>query len=296
MKILTPEEQHTLHHRYKQNDLYRQWMPILAMLQRNYGVADAQTLWHEAECVIVRLREEQTFREQEIAPIYNALLAETSHSTATTVMCIIMTMLINAVDRGHEDEYFDNEPMCMAIADIFLNDTFFHALMKQFFSRSAGYDGKKVVITPSDPMLEETAYECMNEIAKEEIDSMVQKVVSHTKGLSFLFGTHWTAWEPLWRDICTDTQLMLMMKAVQPRGNDWGINLKMVCNVIGIFKDNTHTEVTIKNINDAVCPKNIRNYVSNYAARNSSDAVLNKEQRDRIKKMIEKYILSQKDN
>lgn len=296
MKILTPEEQRTLHHRYKQNDLYRQWSPILAMLHRDHGVADAQTLWHEAECMIMRLREEQTFREQEIAPMYNTLLAETSRFTATTVMCIIMTMLMNAVEKGHEDEYFDNEPMCMAIADIFLDDKFFLTVMDIFRHRSVGYDGRKVVITPSDPMLEKTAYESMDEIAKDEIDRMVQKVVSHTEGLSPLLGTHWTAWEPLWRDICTDTQLMLLMKAVQPRGNDWGINLKMVCNVIGMFKDHIHADVTIKRINDAICPKNIRNYVANYADRNGSDAVLNKEQRDRIKNMTEKHILSQKDN
>ena len=54
MKILTPDEQRTLHHRYKLNDLYRQWSPILAALQRQYGEADAQTLWHVSEQQIVR--------------------------------------------------------------------------------------------------------------------------------------------------------------------------------------------------------------------------------------------------
>ena len=66
MKLLKPDEQHTLHHRYKQSDLYRQWSPILAMLQRQYNEADAQTLWHVAEQQIVRLRSEQAFIEQEI--------------------------------------------------------------------------------------------------------------------------------------------------------------------------------------------------------------------------------------
>ena len=58
MRLLTKNEQQTLHHRYKQNDLYRQWSPILAMLQRKYDEADAQTLWHQAEQQIVRLRGE----------------------------------------------------------------------------------------------------------------------------------------------------------------------------------------------------------------------------------------------
>ena len=45
VKILTTEEQHSLHHRYKQSDLYRQWAPILALLQRKNGEMDAATIW-----------------------------------------------------------------------------------------------------------------------------------------------------------------------------------------------------------------------------------------------------------
>ena len=194
MKLLKPDEQHTLHHRYKNSDLYRQWSPILAMLQRKYNEADAQTLWHVAEQQIVRLRSEQTFREQEISPIYNELLEDClkfdgtertkpqARQTASTVMCIMLTMLMNAVEKDHEDEFFNNEPMCMAIMDILSGDKFFQGLMNLFFKRATGYDGQKVVITPSDPMLEKTIYESMDEVAKEEILQIVKNVLNHTRG------------------------------------------------------------------------------------------------------------------
>ena len=308
MKLLTPDEQRTLHHRYKQSDLYRQWSPILATLQRQYNEADAQTLWHVAEQQIVRLRSEQAFREQEIAPIYNELLGdclkfdatertkEQAGRTASTVMCIVLTMLMNAVEKGHEEECFDNEPMCMAIMDILSGDVFFQGLMNLFFKRSTGYDGKKVVITPSDPMLEKTIFESMDEVAKEEIQQMVKNVVSRTQGLKTHFGDYWKAWEPLWQDICADSQFVLLMKNEEPRTTDWGMNQKMVCNVVGMFKDQTKLTVSIKAINDVLTSTNVRSYISNHADYGGTNTVFTREQHDRIKQLIEKHVLSTRDN
>lgn len=308
MKLLKPDEQHTLHHRYKQSDLYRQWSPILAMLQRQYNEADAQTLWHVAEQQIVRLRSEQAFIEQEISPIYNELLVDClkfdgtertkqqARRTASTVMCIMLTMLMNAVEKGHEEEYFNNEPICMAIMDILSGDKFFQGLMNLFFKRATGYDGQKVVITPSDPMLEKTIYESMDEVAKEEILQIVKNVLNHTQGLKTLFGDYWNAWEPLWQDICADSQFVLMMKNEEPRKNDWGMNQKMVCNVVGMIKDYTKLTASIKNLNDVFCRTNVRSYISNHADYGSANTVFNREQHDRIKQLIENHVLSTKDN
>ena len=308
MKILKPDEQHTLHHRYKNSDLYRQWSPILAMLQRKYNEADAQTLWYVAEQQIVRLRSEQVFREQEISPIYNELLEDClkfdgtertklqARRTASTVMCIMLTMLMNAVEKGHEEESFNNEPMCMAIMDVLSGDVFFQYLMNLFFKRTTGYDGKKVVITPSDPMLEETIYESMDEVAREEIQQMVKNVMSHTQGLKIHFGDYWKAWEPLWQDICADSQFVLLMKKDEPRKNDWGMNQKMVCNVVGMFREYTKLDVSIKNLNDVFCRTNVRIYISNHVDYGSTNTVFTREQHDRIKQLIEKHVLSTKDN
>ena len=308
MKLLTPDEQRMLRHRYKQSDLYRQWSPILATLQRQYDEADAQTIWHFAELQIVRLRGEQAFREQEISPIYNELLTEClkfdgttrtkeqAKRTAVTVMCITLTMLMNAVEKGHEDESFDNEPMCMAILDILSGDAFFQGLMNLFFKRDTGYDGKKVVITPSNPMLEKTIYESMDDVAKEEIEQMVKNIVSRTQGLKTLFGDYWKAWKPLWQDICADSQFVLLMKNEEPRTTDWGMNQKMVCNVVGMFKAQTKLTASIQNINDMITSTNVRSYISNHAEYGGTNTVFTREQHDRIKQLIEKQIPSTKDN
>ena len=308
MKLLAPDEQRTLHHRYKQNDLYRQWSPILAALQRQYNEADAQTLWHMAELQIVRLRGEQEFREQEISPIYNELFTdclkfdgttrtkEQAKRTAATVMCITLTMLMNAVEKGHEDEYFDNEPMCMAIMDILSGEAFFQNLMNLFFKRDTGYDGKKVVITPSDPMQEKNTIESMDDVAKEEVKQMVKNIVSRTQGLKMLFGDYWNAWEPLWQEICADSEFWLLMKNIEPRTTDWGMNQKMVCNVLGLFRDQTvKMDVAVRVISEIICKNSVRSYISNHAAYGKSDCVFTREQHERIKKLIENHILSMKD-
>lgn len=304
MRLLSPTDRNTLHHRYVQSDLYRQWAPILSMLQRKFDEADPASLWYVVERQIVRLRGVQSFREQDIATIYSELLSDCqkfdesprtkkqAQRTASTVMCIVLTMLMNAVEKGHEEERFDNEPMCMAVLDIFVSDTYFQSLMNLFFKRNTGYDGQKVVIAPGDPMLEKTLYESMDDVAKEEIGQMVKTVVSHTQGLATVFKSNWTHWEPLWKDILADTQMLLMIKNVEPQRNDWGFNQKMVCNVVGMFRDKIGLSDSIKALNDAICNKNVRSYISNHADYDGSDSVFSREQHDIIFQLIDKFALS----
>jgi hypothetical protein len=309
MKLLTPDEKHTLHHRYIHNDLYRQWSPILSKLQRENDEADAQTIWYVAEQIIIRLRSELAFREQEIPLIYNELLTdcldfsgstrtkEQAKRTAATMMSIVLTMLMNAVEKGHELESFANEPMCTAIIDLLSDEGYFRSLMKLFFKRIIGYDGKKVVITSSDPMQKKTDFESMDEMATEEIRLMVQNVVSRTQRLKPLFGSYWDVWEPLWCDICADTKFLLLLKKINPRTTDWGLNEKMICNVIGMFRDKTvKLSVSIQTINKTLCQKNVRSYLSNHADYDSTNSVFNIIQHDNIEKMIDKHILSVKRN
>lgn len=254
VKILTTEEQHSLHHRYKQSDLYRQWAPILALLQRKNGEMDAASIWFLAEKQIVRLREEPSYREQEISPIFNELIEDCrtltakgskviqrsdaeAQRSAITVMCVILTMLMNAVEKGHEEESFDNEPMCMAIMDILAENVYFQQLMNVFFSRNTGYDGKKVIITRSDPMDNNDPLANMDEISKEEVEQIVNLVSQMTSGLKAILKVgHWEHWISVWRDICNNSELITILKQTnRPRGSEWPVNEKMVFNVLGIF-------------------------------------------------------------
>ena len=136
----------------------------------------------------------------------------------------------------------------------------------------------------------------MDEVAKEDIKQMVENVMNRTRGLKVLFKEDWNAWKPLWQNILADTKMMFLIKKEEPRSTDWGINQKMICNVVGAFKDKTKLNVSVKALNDALCSKNIRSYISNHADYNGTDSVLSREQHDRIMHLIEKYVLSKEDN
>lgn len=304
MKQLSTHEQRTLHHYYKKNDLYRQWLPILSELNRNHGEADAQTLWHMANQLVVRLRGEQSFREHDISPIYNELLSDCSQFDATertaklaqrsakTVMCVLLTMLMNAVEAGHEDECFSNEPMCMAILDILSGDNYFQSLMNLFFKRDVGYDGNKVVIAPKDPMQEEAMFENMDEVAKADVEQMVEKVVSRTNGLKAKLKDGWGAWCALWLEVCMDKEFILLLKKEEPRTTDWGINEKMVFNVVGMVRKLINMTDSVNVLNDAIGTKNRRSYISNITDFNGTDSVFDREKYDRMMHLIEKHFLS----
>ena len=307
VKRLATEEQRSLHHRYKQSDLYRQWSPILAMLQRDHGEMDGIMLWYLAERQIVRLRSEMSFREQEISPIYNELLADCkqlsfkgkadversddqARRSATTIMCIVLTMLMNAVEKGHEEEPFDNEPMCMAIMDVLSKDQYFQRLMNLFFERKTGYDGQKVVIVPKDPMLDDSSVDDMDETAKAEVKTMVATITERTQGLQPLFKDHWGKWSAIWNDICLDSELMGLLKETNPRGNEWEMNMKMVLNVIGLFKSMTKVNASDKSINDRLSEKNLRSYIAQHADFVGTNSAFTRGQHERVKTIIEKHI------
>lgn len=312
VKLYTTEEQRGYRHRYKLNDLYRQWSPILSMLQRECGEMDEITLWSLAERQILRLREEKSFREQEISPIFNELLADCKVFTqkgkkdversdveakrsATTVMCIVLTMLMNAVEKGHEDEAFDNEPMCTAILDVFMKDSYFKQLMDLFFERKKGYDGQKVVITPSDPMKPDSTLADMDEVAKAEMEAMVENVLNRTQGLKTLFKKHWDVWPKIWKDICLDTELMDLLNEVKPRSNEWGMNMMMVLNVAGMFKSIFKLDVSDNSINELVSDKARRPYIAQHADYDGTNSAFNRELYGRVKSIIENYYLSTQD-
>ena len=312
LKLLSDTEQKQFHHRYRNNDLFRQWSGILCQLEREAGEMDAVSLWFHAESYLQRLRNLQQYRDEEIPYIFNELIEkcrvfakgtesiersqDEANRSAITVMCVMLTSLMNSVEKGHEYEDFNNKAMCVAITGLLQNNRYFNLLINTLLARKIGNDGKEVVITPSDPMLGNTITEDMDEVAKEEIEQMVKTVISHTQKLKTAFNEYWMVWQPLWHDICLDPEMILMMKKKEPRTTDWGVNQKMVLNVVGMFKNYTKLTASIKNINDLLCSQNMRSYITNHADYSSTNTVFTSEQHDRIRQLIEKHVLSMKDN
>ena len=306
--LLSETEQRTLHHRYRNSDLFRQWSGILCQLERDAGEMDAVSLWYLAEKCLNRLRDIQQYRDEDIPYIYNDLLnhccifvkgnknisrsRQETERTAITVMCVMLTSLMNAVEKGHEYEDFDNKAMCVAIDRLLQDHPYYTMLMNAFFKRGTGNDGKIVVITPSDPMKKSAILESMDNKAKQDMEAMKTRVLELTKGLKVYFKDNWNAWVSVWNEICKNTEFMQLLSSVDPKRNAWGLNEKMICNVLGIFLElNKDIELAISTANNSLAPyKNRRDYITSHDRNGGSSAVFSEEQHTRIENIIKNII------
>lgn len=306
--LLSDIERRSLHHRYRNSELFRQWSAILCQLERDAGEMDAVSLWYLAEKCLNRLRDIQQYRDEEIPYIYNDLISECSvfskgkgvinrspeaaERSAVVVMCVMLTSLMNAVEKGHETEDFDNKTMCVAIDRLLYTNLYYAKLMRVFFGRKTGNDGKKVVISPSDPMDNSVILECMDDEAKQDIEAMKTRVMELTKDLKVYFKEKWSAWVSVWDEICKNTEFMQLLSALDPKRNAWGLNEKMICNVLGIFLElNKDIELAISTANNSLAPKkNRRDYITSHGRNGGSSAVFSEEQHTRIENIIKNKI------
>lgn len=285
IKKLNDEERRNCHQLFRNNDLFRHWHPILSEIERNFTEMDAISVWYNADVVLRHLRSVTEFRDEELNFIHSEISRNNTKEVVSTIMAVVLTRLINATEEEHEEEDMPNDLICNAILKNHLEDVFFDKMMNVFFKRNIGNDGKKVVITPSDPMTQNTLLDDMDDIAKKEINDYVNRVMEVTGGLK-VYIKDWNEWENLWKSICLDIELLALLKDISPRGSEWGFNQKMVCNVIGMYVGAKSSDISITSINNALGTKNLRIYISNHCAHKSDSSPLSKEQHDKILKMI----------
>ena len=286
VKILSEEERKSCLGLYRKNDLFRQWMPILLEIETNITHIDAISVWYNAEAILRDLRTCVEFRDNEVVFIDSEITRKVKKEAVSAIMAVVLMRLMNATKEGHEEDFEPNDAMCNAIIKKHFNDDFFHKLIEVFFNRNIGNDGKKVVIKPHDPMTQNTSLDDMDDVAKEEVNAYKTKVIELTQGLKTHFN-NWDEWEYLWNAICLDAELLSLLKEKSPRKNSWGINQKMVCNVIGMYAEAKLINIPKMSLSNALSGKNMRNYISNHCNYNTTDTPLSKEQHEKIEKMIQ---------
>lgn len=286
IKKLNEEERRTCHGHYKNNDLFRQWMPILSEIEGITNM-DAISIWYNADAILRQLRSCTEFRDNELEFIHSEIARKVSKEVVSATMAIVLSRLINAAQEGHEEDYIPNDAMSNAILKKHFDDTFFERLMHVFLNRKIGNDGKKVIITPSDPMTQNTSLDDMDDVSKEEMKTYVQRVMEFTHNLNIHFKEKWEGWYTLWMDICMDAELFNLLKEVNPHRNDWNLNQKMICNVLGLCVNKKILDTPINALNKALTTKQVSSYIRNPKDFGGSDSALFKEQCDKIEVMLE---------
>ena len=284
IKVLTNEERRICFGKYRNNDLFRHFYPILSEVERVVTGVDAISLWYNAEHVLQNLRSVVGYRDTEINFLFDEMARENDAKVLTTVMYLVFIRLANAAKTGSERT--PNDSICMAILKLYIDDTLFRKLYELSFKNKLGNDGKRVVIAPFDPMTQDMNLNEMDGVVKKEVEDYINKVMEITQGLKLYF-KEWDDWKLLWEKICLDVELLSLLKEINPRNNQNGFNMKMVCNVIGMYAEAKLINVPKMSLNNALNVKNMRNYISNHCNYNTTDTPLSKEQHEKIEKMIQ---------
>jgi hypothetical protein len=247
---------------------------------------DAISVWYNAEMVLMNLRACIEYRDEELNFIHSEIERGQKVELISAIMAVVLTRMMNATEEGHEEEDIPNDVVCNAILKKHYGDMFFERIMNVFFKRNIGNDGKKVVITPSDPMTQNISLDDMEDVAKEEILAYVDKVLNRTQSLQTHLKNKWEGWETLWRSICMDAELLNLLKETNPNRNEWGFNQKMICNVVGICANHRIIEASTNALNSALTTKQVSSYLRNPKDFGGSDSAFTKEQYEKVEQMI----------
>lgn len=302
MELLNDEDIERLHEQYRKDDLYRYCGKILSCRERNYGLPNQTVIWFQSEKLIDMLIKAGETAQDEIPRLLNNLWKdchwlECGHQSVTIsplkamavvqeVFFVLFLRLCNAVEEGHERERIPNDNIAKVIYQQLETSEFFQSLMSNF--RKNEYDcwGNPIHITPSDPMKKEQA-DTLLPSEQDDAKKLYGEVMNITQPLDSLFSDdNQRLWRDPWHRITDDNHLREKLKQPTPRSRCFGvINGKMICNVLGMFRNNCCPNVAVKKMGDVFHHGNVTSYIRNFAD-DGSDSVVDKNERKKIETFI----------
>lgn len=281
---------------YRGDDLFRTWTWLLCLLEQQLNGLNAVEVWSETEMIRQKLSEIKEHRDNEVEFLYGELKnRHQSEKTAVIILTVLFTQMCDAESSEGDDAAVQNpnRAVCSVLAHLLMNPkirSFTEKLIKAFKHRRYDNEGNKIVLPITDYMEVKSPLELMDEEAKANVEKWVEKIEKLTRGIRGILNIDWDVYKYIWRNICAEQEIPLLLKEKQPRGNKWGYNLKLVANVLGIlhtipYGENVVLEGSIQAISDAV-GVNVRAYIGNHADFGSSNTTLTKEMHAKIKQFI----------
>ncbi len=232
-------------------------------------------------------------RDNEVEFLYGDLVKRhQSESTAIIILTVLFTQMCDAAPDEEDDaaERNPNRAVCMVLARRLKNKPFFVKLIAAYKSRRYDNEGNKIILPVTDYLNVKSPLELMDEEAKVKVERWVEEIEKLTRGIRGFLNIDWDVYKNIWRNICAEQEISLLLKKEQPRNNKWGHNLKLVANVLGIlhvtpYGDGFVLAGSIQTISDAV-GVNVRAYIGNHADFGSSNTTLTKEMHAKIKQFI----------
>lgn len=292
-----PEEKIvSLRGRYRGDDLFRTWTWLLCLLEQQLNGLNAVEIWSETEMICQKLSEIKEHRDNEVEFLYGDLVKRhQSESTAIIILTVLFTKMCDAAPDEKDDaaERNPNRAVCTVLARLLMNPAnrpFFEKLIAAYKSRRYDNEGNKIILPITDYLNVKSPLELMDEGAKAKVEKWVEEIENRTLRIRYFLNIDWDVYKNIWRNICTEQEISLLLKKEQPRKNKWGFNLKLVANVLGILHATPNDgkfvlEGSIQAISDAV-GVNVRAYIANHADFGTSNTTLTKKMHAKIKQII----------
>lgn len=292
-----PEEKIvSLRGRYRGDDLFRTWTWLLCLLEQQLNGLNAVEIWSETEMICQKLSEIKEHRDNEVEFLYGDLVKRhQSESTAIIILTVLFTQMCDAAPDEEDDaaERNPNRAVCTVLARLLMNPAnkpFVEKLIAAYKSRRYDNEGNKIILPITDYLNVKSPLELMDEGAKAKVEKWVEEIENRTLRIRYFLNIDWDVYKNIWRNICTEQEISLLLKKEQPRKNKWGFNLKLVANVLGILHATPNDEKfvlegSIQAISDAV-GVNVRAYIANHADFGTSNTTLTKEMHAKIKQII----------
>lgn len=286
----------SLRGRYRGDDLFRTWTWLLCLLEQQLNGLNAVEIWSETEMICQKLSEIKEHRDNEVEFLYGDLVKRhQSESTAIIILTVLFTQMCDAAPDEEDDaaERNPNRAVCTVLARLLMNPAnrpFFEKLIAEYKRRRYDNEGNKIILPITDYLNVKSPLELMDEEAKAKVEKWVEEIENRTLRIRYFLNIDWDVYKNIWRNICTEQEISLLLTREQPRNNKWGFNLKLVANVLGILHATPYDgkfvlEGSILAISDAV-GLNVRAYIANHADFGTSNTTLTKEMHAKIKQII----------
>lgn len=286
----------SLRGRYRGDDLFRTWTWLLCLLEQQLNGLNAVEIWSETEMICQKLSEIKEHRDNEVEFLYGDLVKRhQSESTAIIILTVLFTQMCDAAPDAEDDaaERNPNRAVCTVLARLLMNPAnrpFFEKLIAEYKRRRYDNEGNKIILPITDYLNVKSPLELMDEEAKAKVEKWVEEIENRTLRIRYFLNIDWDVYKNIWRNICTEQEISLLLTREQPRNNKWRFNLKLVANVLGILRAIPYDgkfvlEGSIQAISDAV-GLNVRAYIANHADFGTSNTTLTKEMHAKIKQII----------
>ena len=264
---------------YRKDALFCACTFMLNKLKRNGEIPLSDVaVWHEAERIRQELLTYDTDRDIEICHIhteleerYRQLYAEEQAQNAVVVVLFILLMQMASADPGdggtHPNEELERA-ICRELTEDYATYEYFRKLRISFEDSMLSNPKALNVLPVKDYM--QTNFPTSNEERK-----MIERILEQTEILDQerLLRIDWETYRHIWEAICADKELFQKLTLVSPKGNEWGFNMKLVLNVLGMLKNTSFRDANGKEkyclvgasreIANAITQEGRRTYIDN---------------------------------